>query len=168
MAKKPLPTPDELRQLLRYEPDTGLIIRLAKGKNRETPALFSLGRNGHLGGYVGGRQLSAHRVAFALYHGRWPERFIDHIDGNPANNAISNLRECSHRENMCNRRPAKGATSRFLGVSYERRRQNWRAEIRKNGKAMKLGTFACEISAARAYDEAARKIHGSFARLNFP
>lgn len=168
MAKKPLPTPEELRQLLRYEPETGRIFlkcnvgRAVAGE----PALTTIDSAGRLRGRVGGRIYLAHRVAFALHFGRWPG-IVDHIDGDPTNNILSNLRECAHRQNMCNRKAARNSSSKYLGVSHDKRDRIWRAEIRKDGKSIKLGSFAYELSAARAYDAAAKSLHGEFARLNF-
>jgi hypothetical protein len=59
-------------------------------------------------------------------------------------------------------------TSRFKGVFFEKRRQYWVAKIKKDGISRQLGSFRDEIAAAEAYDDAARKLFGEHARLNFP
>ncbi len=94
---------------------------------------------------------------------------VDHIDGDTLNNIRGNLRLCTHTENARNRR-VSNATSRFKGVHYSTncKRGVWCAQIRVDKKAYKLGYFEIEEKAARAYDEAALKHFGEFARLNFP
>lgn len=89
---------------------------------------------------------------------------VDHVDGDGLNNRRSNLRFASDSENLCNRGPNQGR--RFKGVL--RRRDKWRARIEKGDTREWLGTFETEEDAARAYDAAAKRLHGVFARLNFP
>lgn len=95
-----------------------------------------------------------------------PAAFVDHIDGDPLHALRANLRVCSHAENMRNRRPVHG-TSRFKGVSWSRGRQRWKAEIKVDRRRHTIGRFENEVEAARAYDAAARRLHGPFARTNF-
>lgn len=54
------------------------------------------------------------------------------------------------------------------GVSWNKRREKWQADIGMSGKRKRLGRFNTAEEAARAYDEAAKELHGEFARLNFP
>ena len=92
---------------------------------------------------------------------------VDHIDGNGLNNCRSNLRICTHSQNMCNSRIRSGS-SQYKGVCYERRSGRWVAHIACEGQSYHLGTFDSEIEAARAYDRKAIELFGQFARLNFP
>lgn len=93
---------------------------------------------------------------------------VDHCNGNGLDNRRANLRRATREQNARNTtKPIRGA-SRFHGVSLTRQRKNWRAQIRIDGKRVHLGEFKTEELAARAYDEASRKHHGEFARLNFP
>jgi hypothetical protein len=95
-----------------------------------------------------------------------PGQEIDHIDGDPLNNQRNNLRFCSHQENIRNQAPQRvPRKSRFKGVSKVYRK--WVAYIKPTkSKMLYLGLFDCENCAAAAYNLAAKKYFGEFARLN--
>jgi hypothetical protein len=94
---------------------------------------------------------------------------VDHRNGDGLDNRRGNLRLATHSQNACNCRRNKSKTSsRFVGVNFKKRENCWCAQINYQGKAHWLGRFTSEADAARAYDTAARKYHGEFARLNFP
>jgi len=187
MAKKPLPTPDKLRQLLRYEPDTGKLFwkRVGPGVLRANctnpehkathwnskyagkEAFTATSASGHKRGRVLRQPFLAHRVIWAIYYGEWPDGFIDHKNMDPADNRISNLRLATKRQNGCNRKSLAGSSSRYLGVGWHKGVGKWKAAISIQNKSMYLGTYECEECAAMAYDNAAKKHHGDFASLNF-
>ena len=91
---------------------------------------------------------------------------VDHINGNPLDNRRSNIRFCTCSENLRNRGIQKNNKSGLKGVSWDKRRENWRAYISVNKKYISLGCFKDKVKAALAYNEAAVKYHGAFARLN--
>jgi hypothetical protein len=93
---------------------------------------------------------------------------IDHEDGDGLNNQRSNLRVATHGQNMHNRRPNAGHSSSYKGVSWYPNKGKWLARITLDGHRRCLGYFADEVSAALAYDDAAREAFGEFARPNFP
>jgi hypothetical protein len=89
---------------------------------------------------------------------------IDHVDGNGLNNTRANLRICSHSLNMKNRKIPKNNKTGYKGVSFTKR--CYRAYIEVDGKKISLGCFSNSKSAAIAYNNAASKYFGEFARLN--
>jgi hypothetical protein len=96
---------------------------------------------------------------------------VDHWNRDTLDDRRSNLRICLRGQNNTNSRkrsrPA-GTSSRFKGVSWRKQKGRWVAKIRKNDSHYFLGYFDSEEDAARAYDAAARRIFGEFARTNFP
>jgi hypothetical protein len=98
-----------------------------------------------------------------------PGLLVDHRNGNTLDNRRTNLRLATCSQNRINSQRDKSKTSsRYVGVSLEKGRGKWLAYISYNGKRIHLGRFDNELDAARAYDLAAVKYHGEFARLNFP
>ncbi len=95
-------------------------------------------------------------------------KMVDHKDGDGLNNQRNNLRETNKSTNGMNRLPNQGKkSSKFKGVWWDSwAGGRWAAGITLNGKAIKLGRFYDEVEAAQAYDEAAEKLHGDFARTN--
>ncbi len=91
---------------------------------------------------------------------------IDHIDGNGLNCQKKNLRECTHSQNMMNKKPYKNGTSLYKGVHFQKSNNKYVATIRINGKQKHLGYYTKEIDAAIEYDKNAIKYYGEFARLN--
>ena len=132
------------------------------------PCFLTLNPNGYLYGCVDGQRLLSHRAAWAIVMGEWPIDTVDHINGNRSDNRWSNLRSATRAEQSRNCAASKSGTSPYLGVSWRTDRKKWRAVIKRDGRQTFLGSFDSEIEAAKAYDEAAKKAHGVFARLNFP
>lgn len=92
---------------------------------------------------------------------------VDHINGNPLDNRRANLRLATQQQNEANRGPRRHNKSGLRGV-WLHKPGRWRACIRENGATVHLGVFLSAEAAGRAYDAAARRIHGEFARPNFP
>ena len=97
-----------------------------------------------------------------------PHLVVDHIDHNGLNNAKTNLRLCTHAQNVRNAMPNRGTTSKYKGVCRRKKEKQWIASIQLNRKIYHLGCFEKEIDAAKAYDKKAKELHSRFACLNFP
>lgn len=91
---------------------------------------------------------------------------IDHIDGNGLNNQQANLRFATRSQNMANKRVKRNGSSKFKGVCWDKAMGKWKACAQKDHTQFHLGYFIKEKDAAIAYNKAAIKIHGEFARLN--
>lgn len=96
-----------------------------------------------------------------------PHLHIDHINGDGLDNRRCNLRSCINSQNQMNKGSKRNASSKYIGVSWDKALSKWRAQIIKDRKRTHLGLFNSEIEAALAYDTAARTLHGEFAQLNF-
>jgi len=92
---------------------------------------------------------------------------VDHIDHNTLNNRKSNLRLATFTQNCQNQRRCSHGTSKYKGVCWHKKCKKWAAAIKCDGKTYHLGYFKDETAAALAYDSAARRLHKSFAALNF-
>lgn len=93
--------------------------------------------------------------------------FVDHINGDGLDNRRSNLRRSDALTNGRNVGPRKGNSSGYKGVCFDKRSGKWRAQITVNRHNHYLGDYADPVDAALAYDAAARRLHGDFARTNF-
>lgn len=91
---------------------------------------------------------------------------IDHINGNALDNRRENIRVCTISENLKNRKMASHNKSGFKGVYLDDRKKKYRAVIYSNKKKYSLGSYNTKVEAALAYDLAAIKMHGQFARTN--
>lgn len=93
---------------------------------------------------------------------------VDHINGNRLDNRRANLRLCTAAQNRCNAGLRAVNKSGFKGVSRHSSNRVWVANVQAGGVAHYIGSYADKVEAARAYDAAALRLHGPFARLNFP
>jgi hypothetical protein len=101
-----------------------------------------------------------HRAIFFMHYGHLPD-LLDHIDGNPSNNKIENLREATLGQNCWNQK-YKGSASGFKGVTWNKQNKKWQPQIKANGKKFYLGKFANLDDAIIAYQIAAAKLHGEY------
>lgn len=159
MAKPEL-TAERLRELLRYDPGTGIFTwRMNRsGGTKAGDVAGSDDGQGYVSIRIDGRAYLAHRLVWLYVYGVWPERQIDHRYGIRNDNRLSELREATNKQNQHNQRKAQGSNkSGLLGVSYSRGKP--RARIRVDGKQKHLGTFDTAELAQAAYLEAKAVLH---------
>jgi hypothetical protein len=157
---------NELREYLAYNPATGDLTWIkSRGSNARVGARAgSLNDQRYVIVRFKSKQLRAHRVAWLLAYGKWPDDQIDHANGIRSDNRLSNLRAAGYRENMFNR-PGRKSISGLKGVSPGRNGR-FRSQITTDGRQKYLGEFDTAEAAHEAYVVAARVMHGEFARFS--
>lgn len=147
---------------LSYDPGTGVFRWLvSRGRMAQAGDIAGAANDdGYILINIGGRKYGAHRIAWRIVHGKWPDFEIDHINRDPSDNRISNLREATRSQNCVNRKVVR----KGLKGAYPNGNR-WCASIKINGRVRHLGSFATEQEAHSAYANEAKLAHGSFARL---
>ena len=152
---------------LDYDPKTGIFRWNLQSGNRVKPGQEAGWENSH--GYIvimlNGVSFRAHRIAFLLMTGRWPDGELDHINGNASDNRWANIRPATRSQNNSNKLADKRNKSGFKGVSWHQNLQKWHARIQVNRRRINLGLFENVNDAADAYQSAAKIHHGDFARF---
>lgn len=158
--------------LIDYNADDGTFVWTNYNKNNcnKGKTAGTIGKRGYLRIQIFGKVYCAHRIAWLIYYGRFPDYGIDHIDGDKLNNSISNLRDVSQLENNKNRSINKNNKSGFIGVTWAKHRGKWRSRIMFEGKDITLGFFDDVNEAARVRSDASIKYgfhenHGKKQRL---
>ena len=162
-------TSEYLREQMRYDPETGDLWWRVPTPNRriDRPAGGGTGSGKYRQiEFAGRRVYYVHRLVWLYVHGEWPEHAIDHINGDPTDNRIANLREADAPRNGQNRPRQANNRSGFKGIYLKNAKLSkpWTAEIAAHGKRHRLGYFATPEEAHEAYKEAAARLHGEFAR----
>lgn len=176
---KELLSPEMLRKLLRYDPDTGKLFWIKRdpsffkaGKQTamhncaawnaryaDTEAFTSIRDGGYKHGQIFSKSYKAHRIAWALHYGEWPKECIDHINGVTSDNRIKNLRDVSRSKNQRNASMSLNNTSGVCGVYWCKRSKKWIARIEVQNARKYLGSFQ-SIQDASAARRAAEMKHG--------
>lgn len=169
-------TSQMLCEMLVYDPETGRLVWKTRARqwfksdrdwrwwNKRfagKDAFTAIDNKGYAFGRVCDTPFLAHRVAWAVHHGKWPNGQIDHINGHRSDNRIINLRDVPSAENNRNRKISKRNLSGATGV--RRSRSRWRAEICVDGNTINLGThdsFEEAVAARRIAEQA----HGFLSR----
>lgn len=174
MAPCQLPDKSVLRQLLRYDPDSGMFHWRARepelfeetqvsrrlkafrwnSRNAFREALTA-NKHGYKGGTIFGMQVLAHRVAWKWMTGEDAHE-IDHINGDKSDNRFANLRVVTRQENSRNKPMMRRNISGHMGVSYVQKSDRWRADINVGDKQVYLGQFKTKaeaVAARRAADK---------------
>ena len=154
-------TQARLKEVLHYDPETGVFTWLEKPARRiSVGSIAGTCRfDGHITVKVFHGRYLAHRLAWFYVHGRWPVDQIDHVDGNPGNNGIVNLRECTTAENHQNRGVLKGQEPGHVGTCWHPKLGKWSARIKVRGRTQHLGVFKVREEAHKVYLAAKSELH---------
>lgn len=153
-------TAEYLREILHYEPDTGLFrwkTRTTR-KDLEGKVAGSKVTDDYHGITIDGVKYAAHRLAWLYVHGQYPKDQLDHANGIRNDNRISNLRESTQSENMQNARHKRSGQF-ALGTTYRKNVKKWAASIKINGDKKNLGCFDTQEEAHQVYVAAKLKYH---------
>lgn len=155
---KPLPDKNYLNEIFDYDAETGQ-LRWRARRDVNNQALWNARYAGALAGHaskagylivrLSGQNYKAHRIAWKIAYGEDPE-FIDHLDGNRANNKLDNLRDVTQAQNNRNASIRKNSLAPYPGVEWHKRSRKFRAFIGRNGRYVSLGSFDTETEAVAA------------------
>jgi len=147
---KDILTQDKLKELFHYK--DGQLYRLVKPSTEKYNTVS-----------IDGKLYLHHRIVF-LYHYGYLPKCVDHIDNNPKNNRIENLREATVSQNQLNAKKSIKNTSGIKGVTFNKKTNQWNVHISINKKLKNLGSFKDIELAELVAIEARNKYHGEFAR----
>lgn len=152
-----------VQEVLDYYPETGQFVWHSPPHNH--PRLMGQLAGGKSSGYtmikIDGQKYKAHRLAWLVMTGEWPDHRIDHINGDTHDNAWSNLRACDQTQNNANR---KKNTGKALPKGVRQVGSRFQARLRSGGQLFSLGSFSTAEAAHAAYMAKAREVFGGFAR----
>ncbi len=136
-------TQEELKELLNYDPLTGVFVWKNIDSNRVKVGDIAGHKesNGYIRIKIMGKNYLAHRLAWLYVHGYLPEYIMDHRNRIRDNNWILNLREASQQCNMRNRKSNANNSSGVKGVCYDKHANKWKAQIQINRKTKNLGIY---------------------------
>ena len=161
-------TPERLKELLSYDPLTGIWTWRASGPGRRASGVAGcwLHKSGYVQIAVDGRLYLSHRLAWLYMTGAWPEYEVDHIDGVPGHDWWSNLRAATISQNRRNTRGHRDSLTGIRGVYWAAERGVYHAKIYLNGKLKFLGSFKDSSSAELARRSAELEYFGEFSSLH--
>ena len=159
-----LPYYKKAKEFLNYDSETGIFTKFVKykGTTKEAGCIDPQGYR-RISIRINGltKNTKAHRLAWFMTYGELPN-VIDHIDGNPLNNAIKNLRSCTQQQNTFNRGAYKNNTSGYKGVYWHKMAKKFQAKIGINGKLKHLGLFNTAKEASEVYEAKAKELFGEY------
>ena len=160
---------ERLHEVFLISPDTGFVIwRSSPAKCVKIGSLVGVKRpTGHLFVQIDGKAIALHRIVWAMHYGSWPDGMIDHINRNPEDNRICNLRTASKSQNAANiDKPYTNNKTGYKGVSFCKQTNKYRASISFERKWHHLGLFETPELAHSAYILASSKYNGEYSPFN--
>lgn len=165
-----LPTSEEIKQVLDYNPETGVFrwrTRASAPKHWNTRFAGKIAGGTMVIGYrtiaVNDEKYYAHRLAWLYMTGEWPPDQVDHINGKRADNRFSNLRLATSRENKCNKLANQTTRSGVKNVHWHAFSRSWHVRVMLHKREHSFGYFKTIEEAAEAAAEARIQLHGEFA-----
>lgn len=165
---------DDVNNALEYDKNTGL-LRWKENRYGGFHGSVLTCKKGEIAGHIrqdkrvvirlGKKLYLGHRLAWFISYGKWPDGEIDHMNGNPNDNRIDNLREATRTLNQENIRKAvkNKKSSEYLGVFLDKRKKEgnkrWKSIIQVSGKCISLGYFRTPEEAYASYITAKRLLH---------
>lgn len=169
MTTRKLPPLSLLKEYLDFDQVSGkwAWIKRPGRKIAVSAPVGTIDKDGYVIISLRGYRCFAHRLAWLYVYGEAPLLKIDHINRNPQDNRIANLRLATNRQNRANSKKRTTAPSPYKGVVRvpSGKSHKWRAQIGINGKTHYLGWFDTPEDAQLAYVEAAKKMFGEFATV---
>lgn len=158
-------TQSRVRELLNYDPESGeLCWRISRGNRIPAGKVIKcVGNHGYIVVRIDGVLHLAHRIIYLYMTGNFPERFLDHVNGNRTDNTWANLREASLFENSQNTKIRSDNRSGIKGVYRPRGKDFWIARINYKGQHHHLGVFSTKQDAGEAVRGARDALHRQFA-----
>lgn len=173
-AKSSTLTAERACKVLAYDPKSGVIIRKVR-QSSNAPAGSIAGNLSRSHSRIprrvvciDGTQYLASRIAWLIHYGKWPDYDIDHINGDPLDNTITNLRDATRHDNLKNAARRTDNTSGITGVYWNVDRGKWQAQIGVDGRVLYIGLFSSidQAIAARKRAEREHGFHDNHGRIN--
>lgn len=156
-------TAEYVKTLLDYDPETGIFVwKVSRRKRLQGVKAGRISNKGYVQISIDDKRYSAHRLAWLVYYGEFPNGWLDHINRNKSDNRISNLRIATNQQNQFNQGLPSNNTSGFKGVVWNKNQGKWNAAMTLNGKRHHLGTFETKEEASAAYEKFAKEKQGDF------
>jgi hypothetical protein len=155
-------TQNRLKELLVYNPETGIFTNRVDRSNRKAGKVAGVvTRKGYIAIKIDRKSYQAHRLAWLYVFGSWPTDQLDHLLGDKADNRLASLRPATNQENQQNVCKGRNNSSGHIGVSLHKRTKKWQASLGHGRKSIYLGIFNTSEEAHQAYLNA-KAIHHTF------
>ena len=159
-------TQERLHELFEYREDGNLIRKVSTAKRTKVGDIAGwMSSRGYFMVSINSKKYLVHRMIFLYHHGYLtPGMELDHIDGNPRNNRIENLREVTKSQNIQNSKIRSDNTTGVKGVYWDKSNSKWQVQMRMKGKLKYLGRYTTLKEAKAVVKEAREKYHGEYGR----
>lgn len=158
-------TQARLKELLHYNPETGVFTWIKSNSPRAMAGAIAgtyVKATGYCALAIDNKDYLQHRLAWLYIYGKFPEADIDHINGVPHDNRLLNLRSCTRAQNLSNMKVCTTNSSGQKGVSFDKTRNKWKAQISIKNWNTFIGRFNTKEEASTAYQKFAAELRGSF------